>query len=455
MKIFVAGATGVVGRRAVDRLIEAGHDVTGVARSPAKAAQLRRQGATPVTVDLFDAAAVKEAVAGHQVVINLATHIPPMSQAALPRAWAENDRIRTEVSRNLVDAALAAGSARYIQESISFLYEDAGDGWVTEQSPMQVPAYTRSTQVAEAEAARFAGEGGVGVVLRFALFYGPDSHGTLDMLRLAAHRLPPAPGAAASFISSIATDDAATAVVAALAVPSGTYNVADDEPVTRGEFGGVVATALGVRPPRQGLSVMARAAGSKTELLMRSQRVANGAFREASGWAPAFPSVREGLPATVAAVRASDSSFARPSGAARVVRVGLAFLAASAAMLGVWALAAPRNFYDTFPGGRGWVAADGPYNEHLLRDFGGLNLGLTVILVVAAVKLTPLLARTAAVASLAFGVPHLVYHLAHLDTYEGIDKVGNAATLSGGVLVGILVLVLAGRMNPDAGEARA
>lgn len=294
MRIFVAGATGVVGRRAVDRLIEAGHDVTGVARSPAKAAQLHRQGATPVTVDLFDAAAVKEAVAGHDVVINLATHIPPMSQAALPRAWAENDRIRTEVSRNLVDAALAAGSDRYIQESISFLYEDAGDGWVTEASPLQVPAYARSTQVAEVEAARFAAAGGAGVVLRFALFYGPDSHGTLDLLRLAAHRLPPAPGAAASFISSLATDDAATAVVAALAVPSGTYNVADDEPVTRGEFGRTVATALGVRPPRQGLSVMARAAGSKTELLMRSQRVANGTFREASGWVPAFPSVREG-----------------------------------------------------------------------------------------------------------------------------------------------------------------
>ena len=86
-KVFVAGATGVLGKRAVARLVAEGHEVTGVARSEQKAQLLRRLGAAPVAVDVFDAAAVRDAVAGHDVVMNLATHIPPLSKAAAPGAW--------------------------------------------------------------------------------------------------------------------------------------------------------------------------------------------------------------------------------------------------------------------------------------------------------------------------------------------------------------------------------
>src|SRR5919197_900673 len=121
MRIFVAGATGVVGQRAVPLLVEAGHEVTAVARTPEKAAWLRSVGATPVSVDLFDAAAVTEAMAGHDVVINLATSIPPASRAARRSAWAGNDRIRTVASANLAGAAIATGAGRYIQESISLI----------------------------------------------------------------------------------------------------------------------------------------------------------------------------------------------------------------------------------------------------------------------------------------------------------------------------------------------
>ena len=116
MKVFVSGATGVVGRPAVRLLVAAGHSVTAAARGPEKAALLSSLGATPVIVDLFDPAAVRAAVAGHDAVVNLATHIPATSRAAMPGAWAENDRIRREVSRNLVDAALATGATRYVQK---------------------------------------------------------------------------------------------------------------------------------------------------------------------------------------------------------------------------------------------------------------------------------------------------------------------------------------------------
>jgi hypothetical protein len=126
----------------------------------------------------------------------------------------------------------------------------------------------------------------------------------------------------------------------------------------------------------------------------------------------------------------------------RVIRVGLIVMAVQEAMLGVWASIAPRHFYDTFPGGgRTWVSVDGPYNEHLLRDFGGLNLGLAIMAAVAAWLLTPAAVRTAAAALLAFGAPHLLYHATHLDVYDGLDKGANVVALSLAVAIPAIVLV--------------
>ena len=112
MRIFVAGATGVIGRRVVVQLRAAGHAVTGIARTPEKAAQLRRVGARPISVSLFDPAALRDAVVGHDAVVNLATKIPTLAQSARAQGWTENTRIRVEGSRNLVDAAIAARRAR-------------------------------------------------------------------------------------------------------------------------------------------------------------------------------------------------------------------------------------------------------------------------------------------------------------------------------------------------------
>src|SRR5512142_3230666 len=97
LEIFLAGATGVLGRRVVPLLVGAGHRVTGVARSAEKEAALTAMGALPARVDLFDPREVASAVRGHDVIINLATHIPPSSRALLPWAWRENDRVRREI----------------------------------------------------------------------------------------------------------------------------------------------------------------------------------------------------------------------------------------------------------------------------------------------------------------------------------------------------------------------
>jgi nucleoside-diphosphate-sugar epimerase len=302
-RVFVAGATGVLGWRAVDRLVLAGHTVTGIARSDEKAAILQRLGAVPARIDLFDADQVRRAVAEHDVVCNLATHIPLTSQARKDAAWVDNDRIRREASGHLVDAALAAGASRYIQESITFTYAAAGDRWIDEDAPLDVPAYTQSVLAAESQAARFTEGGGVGVVLRFGLFYGPDSHHSIDAVRFARRRIAATFGRHDAYLSSITTDDAAAAVVAALQAPAGVFNVVDDEPLTRRDHFAALANALGVRKVRLLPAVASKLGGSKTETLARSQRVSNERFKKETGWAPLYPSAREGWPAVLSELR--------------------------------------------------------------------------------------------------------------------------------------------------------
>lgn len=311
MKIFVTGATGVIGRRVVPQLIAAGHEVTSVARTPEKRAALERAGARAVALDLFDAAAVRRAVDGHDVVLNLATHMPSSSMRMMLRsAWRENDRVRREGSNILVDAALASGVSRFIQESFALIYPDCGDEWIDERTPVEPAAYNRSTVDAERAAARFTASGRTGIVLRFAGLYGPDAFAR-DMIRIVRRGWSPLPGRAEAYFSSVTQDDAATAVVAALGVPSGIYNVTDDEPLTRRDFVDAIATPLGVGPPRFAPAWTARLMGSVGECMSRSERISNRKFREASGWAPKYASARVGWPVMLEELQRTDASTAR------------------------------------------------------------------------------------------------------------------------------------------------
>jgi uncharacterized protein YbjT (DUF2867 family) len=114
MKVFVVGGTGALGGHAVPALVCASHTVTALARTPEKAAQLSKQGASPITVSMFDRAALTEAFIGHDAVINIASAIPPTSKFQT-KAWAENERVRKEGSTAIVDAAIAAGVGRVVQ----------------------------------------------------------------------------------------------------------------------------------------------------------------------------------------------------------------------------------------------------------------------------------------------------------------------------------------------------
>lgn len=290
----MAGATGVVGRRLVPLLVSAGSDVTAVSRSPAKSAALKSQGATPVMVDLFDPAAVEEAVAGHNTVINIATKIPSGMKVMMPGAFDENIRIRREASQNLASAAIAARAQRFIQESFSPVYPDRGDEWIDESVPIEPASYVESVRDAESAAAEFTRSGGAGVVLRFSMFYGPDSSLTLDIVNFVKKGFAPVFGGGDGYMSSLWTDDAAEAVFAALKVPAGVYNVTDDVPMRRREAFDLLAGELGVKPPRMPPVWVTTMMGSLGDTLGRSHRLSNAKFRQASDWAPKVPSLKEG-----------------------------------------------------------------------------------------------------------------------------------------------------------------
>ena len=297
MRIFLTGATGVVGIRALSLLIRDGHDVTAAVRSAEKGKVVASLRATPVQVDLFDSVAVTQAVNGHDTIINLATSIPPSSRAALPWAWKENSRVRREVSRNLAHAAVATGVRRFVQESFAPIYADADDQWITEKFPIKPAAYNRAVLDAESAVTGFAAAvpGRTGVVLRFGFFYGGDSEFTRDMARAARKGFAMAMGRPDGFISSLSHDDAATAVVASLGAPSGIYNVVDDEPLTRRDFFAALAASAGAPPPRFPPRWLWRFFGSVGETLARSQRMSNAKFKAATQWQPAYRSAREGL----------------------------------------------------------------------------------------------------------------------------------------------------------------
>lgn len=195
----MTGGSGVLGRASLSRFERAGHTVV----APGHAA-----------LDLYDPAAVSAAVADADAVVHLATRIPPLDRFEAPGAWDENDRLRTEASRLLVDAALSSDAELYLQAAITFVYPTNVP--VDEATPPaeELAPHLRSSLDAEAETARFAESGRRGVVLRFGLLYGPGTWSEA--------------GPDPSSDAPLHVDDAGAALELALAAPSGTYNVVAD-----------------------------------------------------------------------------------------------------------------------------------------------------------------------------------------------------------------------------------
>lgn len=304
MKIFMTGATGVVGRRAVPLLVAEGHEVTVMTRRDGVLNEPWAGDVRTARADLFDPASLALAVRGQDAVINLATHMPSSSfKMMFRRSWRMNDRIREEGSRNLVDAAIAGGVGRFVQESYAITYPDRADAWIDESVPLDPAPYNRTVLCAEESAMRFSAEGRTGVVLRFAAFYGPDSILVVEMIRSLRWGWAPMPGGPDGFISSVSHDDAAPAVVHALRAKAGKYNVVEDEPLRRREFFGSLASLIGAGAPRFPPGWATSLFGDAGKLLARSMRLANAKFRRDTGWSPRYRSAREGWKPTLDAMK--------------------------------------------------------------------------------------------------------------------------------------------------------
>lgn len=284
MRVFVTGATGVLGGAAARALLADGHEVTGLARCPDKARRLEAGGIRPVIARLFDVAALTEALRGMDAVCNLATHIPVGRAAIRPGAWRGNDRIRSEGSKAVATAARAAGVRRLVQESVSFLYADGADAWIDERSALSVTRAVEPSAVAEANAAEFGSPAAVSVILRFGNLVGNDPMTRWMTARArAGHAI--GLGPPQSWAHLVHPQDAGSAVASALMAPAGVYNVGAD-PVRRADMWDVLARAAGGAAARRVPTLLVKVAGDRIEPLTRSHRISSVKFQGVTGWKP-------------------------------------------------------------------------------------------------------------------------------------------------------------------------
>jgi nucleoside-diphosphate-sugar epimerase len=306
VRVFVAGASGAVGRPLVRQLLAAGHDVTGMTRRPDRAEEIRAAGAEAVVCDAFDRPALIAAMeaAAPEAVVNQLTSLPQRYDPRKASFYEATNRVRGEGGHNLLDAARAGGAERFLTQSIAFLYAPEG-GWVKDEEAR--PFDDAPGHFGPAVAAMLAHEREVvdstdltGLVLRYGQFYGPGTYFAADghLGREVRRRRFPIVGPGTGTFSFLHLDDAAAAVVAALRRgAAGVYNVVDDEPARLSEWLPVYAEALGAKPPRRVPVWLARlAAGSAVaSQAVELRGASNAKAKRELGWTPAHPSWREGF----------------------------------------------------------------------------------------------------------------------------------------------------------------
>jgi nucleoside-diphosphate-sugar epimerase len=282
MRVFVIGATGVLGRNVIPRLLERGHTVQAVVRRAEQAARLARLGVDAAIGDILDADSLTRPLRGCDAALHLATAIPAATPTDLA-AWARNDAIRRDGTRYLLAAVAAAGVRRYVQQSITFLYGDQGTAVVDESTPIQPVG--RIQAAADMEAVVRASTPIEWCILRGGALYGPTTHVEerwADGMRSGALRLP---GDGSAIVSLIHEADFARAIVLAVesAPPGSTFNVVDDQPVTYRELYAHIAALQGAETP----------AGGDPEV--RSLACSNVRIKAALGWEPLYATYRSGI----------------------------------------------------------------------------------------------------------------------------------------------------------------
>ena len=300
MKVFVAGASGAIGTRLVEQLIDRGHEVVGTYRSPANAERVRALGAEPVALDLLDPQAVREAVlqAEPDAIVHQATALTDIRFSRnMDRVFAPTNRLRTEGTDALLAAARAAGVSRFVAQSFaSMRYAREGGPVKTEDDPLDpnTPAGLRESDAAM----RYLDEvvtGAGGIALRYGVFYGAANDGLVEPVRKRQFPIAGDGGGVSSFIH---LDDAAAATVLALEHDGpAIYNIVDDEPAAVREWLPVLASVLGAKPRRHVPVWLARVLAGDVAVLMgtASRGASNSKAKRELGWTLRYPSWRQGF----------------------------------------------------------------------------------------------------------------------------------------------------------------
>jgi nucleoside-diphosphate-sugar epimerase len=301
MRIFVAGATGVIGRRLLPALTAAGHQPIAMTRSPERAGTLTAQGIEAVVCDAYDAAGLMRAVADTRPdqIVHALTDLPEeINMRRFERDVQSTGRLRREGTRNLLAAARAAGVRRIVAESIAFIYAPEGDRVKDEDAPLATATLPSAAEpIADLEHQVL--EAG-GIVLRYGQLYGPGTGFAKDgswAASLRKRRLPIV-GAGSGMFSFLHVDDAASATVAALEHSGpATYNVVDDDPAPVHEWVPVYARVVGAPAPWRAPAWVGRLAAGRiaVEMMNELRGASNARIKRELGWEPTYASWREGF----------------------------------------------------------------------------------------------------------------------------------------------------------------
>lgn len=308
MRVFVAGATGAIGKQLVPRLVAAGHEVHGMTRSESKQAVLYEMGALPVVADALDPDEVARAVgrARPDVIVHQLTAIGELDLRHFDRAFALTNRLRTEGTDHLLSAGQAVGVRRFVAQSYFAAYARTGGPVKSEEDPFDPsPAREMRETVAaihHLEEAVLGAQWTEGIVLRYGAFYGPGTSLApgAEQLELIRKRKFPLVGDGGGVWSFIHVADAAEATVAAIERGSrGVYNVVDDDPAPVAEWLPALAQELGAKKPVRVPRFIGRLFAGETGVVMMTELrgASNAKARRELGWRPAHPSVRQGFTA--------------------------------------------------------------------------------------------------------------------------------------------------------------
>ena len=319
MRVFVAGATGVIGQSLIPGLVAAGHEVTGTTRSPAKAGQLTRAGATPVIVDGLDRQAVLDAVGAAQpeVIVHQMTALASMRNFRnFNKEFAVTNELRTKGTDYLLEAARQAGARRFIAQSfIGWNNARTGSLVKTEQDPLDpdpLPATRQSMAAIRHVEEAVPGAVPEGLVLRYGMLYGPGaSDSMLDVAR--KRQMPVIGGGTGTWSFTEVTDAAAATAVAVTGGAPGIYNIVDDDPAPVREWLPYLSECLGVKPPMRAPGWLGKLmAGEVAVSLMTEARgSSNAKARRELGWAPRYPSWRDGFPVWVDGLETAQAAHDR------------------------------------------------------------------------------------------------------------------------------------------------